>query len=54
MPAQGQGFSCCRLGEWRDENTAGSDLPRLLSIRFSAPMNQGEVRGSRSRRALLL
>jgi ubiquinone/menaquinone biosynthesis C-methylase UbiE len=47
------GFELLQIGEWRDENTAGSDLPRLLSIRFSAPMIQGDIRRSRRSRALL-
>jgi ubiquinone/menaquinone biosynthesis C-methylase UbiE len=50
----GSGFELLQISEWRDPNTAGSDLPRLLSIRWSAPMNQGDLRGSSSRRALLL
>jgi ubiquinone/menaquinone biosynthesis C-methylase UbiE len=48
------GFELLQIGEWRDENTTGSDLPRLLSIRFSAPMIQGDIRRSRPSRALLL
>jgi hypothetical protein len=28
------GFELMQIDEWRDANTAESDLPRLLSIRF--------------------
>jgi ubiquinone/menaquinone biosynthesis C-methylase UbiE len=30
----GSGFELIHMDEWRDSNTVGSDLPRLLSIRF--------------------
>ena len=48
----GSELELLQLGEWRDPNTPGSDLPRLLSIRFSAPMISGDPRQSGPSRVL--